>query len=194
MKKNFYKGLIVFLAIFVFITIVSCSFGNQTEKANEYIDKANEKIDSYNELDEDAEEIGGKYDVLEDTPEGHQEAIKLTDQLDKIVEDQKDELEEAKDNYKKISDLNVSDEFKKYVEMEIDVVDSLLELADKNSESVKGLKELFQKISEENSTESELKALNDKVFKLNQEAEDIADEADKLKDKALDYYKDNDLG
>ncbi len=104
------------------VALLSSALGgctNQTREANKQIDKYNARITKYNTLDEEASELMKKVNTQAQTKEEFAQNVEILEQVESKISQQSEELTEASKSLEEARDLEISEGFKTYIEMEL---------------------------------------------------------------------------
>ena len=163
--------------------VLACSSGFETEKANKLVAEGNAAIDEGKKFFADAEEKKNqmlRMDVahLADARAIANEAIKTYDQAEEKAKAAAGKFEEA-------SKLKISDKFKDYLALKVKEFNKRAELI----EAAKGIPQALIDSQNRASFVSSANAATEKGNRLNKEASDFSDQADKLEKDNPDIFK-----
>ncbi len=191
MKRS--MGAIIIFTLCGLIFAVGCS-SLQTEEANKLIDEANKHIEKGNLLEKEIEKSMDEMESFGDDTAGLKKSLKVTNEAMKKVDEQEKEGKAVMKNYKEIKKLKISEEFMKYVDMEIDAAEVDIESIKPMRQSLNEFVILFEKSIKGTVTEKDVEDFGNKAVKLADQGEVKVKEYEKLKDKADKYFKSEELG
>ena len=182
MNKQRHSTAVMALLILV-VAVLACSSGDETEKANKLVDEGNSAVKEAKKHVADAEEKKQKMlktpvAELEDARATAKEAIAAYDKA-------KEQCKEASKKYEEASKLKVKEKFKEYLTLK-------MKEWDKRAEWVETAKGTPQALIDSQSRESFISMANantDRVDRLSKEADDLAEQADKLQKDDPDIFK-----
>lgn len=192
-KRIFYSGG-VFLGIFLlFLTTVGCS--GQTKQANDLIGEFNSLVEKHNKLDNKVTELMKEVKTNASTKEEYQKNVDTLEQVEaKIAEEQKI-LEDAAEPLEEAKKLDISKEFKTYIDMKLTANDANKELAEKAKDLAASLKDLYSGMADPAGlTKTEIEEKTQAISKMTEELNEQKDKAEELAKKANDYYEEHNLG
>ncbi len=163
--------------------VLACSSGFETDKANKLVAEGNAAIDEGKKFFADAEEKKNRMlrmDVshLADARAIANEAIKTYDRAEEKAKVAAAKFEEA-------SKLKISDKFKEYLALKVKEFNKRAELI----EGAKGIPQALIDSQSRSSFVSGANAATEKGNRLNKEASDLSDQADKLEKDNPDIFK-----
>ena len=173
-QKNYPLGMFMALLLLVAAVLACSSGGNETEKANKLVDEGNAAVQEAKKDITEAEQLKKKMlatDVshLDDARSTAKEAIAAYEKAEA-------KCKEAAAKYDEASRLKLNDKFKEYLALKVKEYN-------KRAELVATAKDTPQALIESTNRSSfviRVNSNNDKVNKLNKEADDLASQADKL--------------
>jgi len=182
-KMNQSLSSALMAGLLLFGVASECSIGYETEKANKLVAEGNAAIDEGKKYFRDAEETknrGLHMDVshLADARALASEAIKAYDQAE-------EKTKEAAGKYEEASKLKLSDVYKQYLTLKVKEYNKRSELI----EAAKGIPQALIDSQSRSSFESSANAASAKAERLNKEANDLSDQADKLEKANPDIFK-----
>ncbi len=163
--------------------VLACSSGFETDKANKLVAEGNAAIDEGKKYFADAEEKKSRMlhtDVshLADARAIANEAIKAYDQAEEKAKAAAGKFDEA-------SKLKLSDKYKEYLALKVKEFNKRAELI----ETAKSIPQALIDSQSRSSFISSANAATEKGNRLNKEAEDLSDQADKLEKDNPDIFK-----
>lgn len=173
MHKQGYSTAIMAMLVLV-AAVLACSSGDETAKANKLVDEGNAAVQEGNKFVTEAEEkkqkmLQTKVSQLADARATAKEAIAAYDKA-------KEKCKEASKKYEEASKLKIKDKFKEYLVLKVKEYDKRAELA----ETAKGTPQALIDSKNRSSFIKMANANNERVDKLNKEADDLAAQAAKL--------------
>jgi hypothetical protein len=182
MNKQRHSTAVMALLILV-VAVLACSSGDETEKANKLVDEGNSAVKEAKKHVADAEEKKQKMlktpvAELEDARATAKEAIAAYDKA-------KEQCKEASKKYEEASKLKVKEKFKEYLTLKMKEWDKRAEVV----ETAKGTPQALIDSQSRESFISMANANNERVDRLNKEADDLAEQADKLQKDNPDIFK-----
>lgn len=184
--------LFIFLAI-ILILSAGCN-KYQTDEANSFIGKANKNITNGNKIQKDMDKIQQKIDNLVKSKKGLKAAYKLSIKLVKLISNQKKYSKAAVEDFKKISKLDVPDDFKTYANMETNAMDSYYEGRIVREKIISNQNNALKRIIAGNINEKQLSKMIEYEKKLKIELEVQSKLYDKQKTAAKNFYNEKNLG
>lgn len=182
-------AMVAILAIAA-LAVAGCG-GSQIEEANAAMDAANVAITQANDLDEQAaamieELFGTDEEDIDAIPGMLSEVGGVLDQKEAAVATAKAELE-------KILEMNVPEENKTYVSLQIEVVDLHAQSDAKMRELLAKMNEIYEGVNS-GLDDAALESMADELETLNKEANDISIQIEEKSAEAETYFNDNMLG
>lgn len=183
MKINQSISNTLMAGLMLFGVVMSCSVGYETDKANKLVAEGNAAIDEGKKFFADAEEKKSRMlrmDVshLADARTIANEAIKEYDQAEEKAKAAAGKFEEA-------GKLKISDTFKEYLTLKVKEYNKRAELI----EAAKGIPQALVDSQSRSVFVSTANAATEKGNRLNKEAGDLSDQADKLEKDNPDIFK-----
>jgi len=179
--------------ISLLITTVGCS--GQTKQANDLIGDFNSLVEKHNKLDNEVTELMKEVKTDASTKEEYQKNVNTLEKVEaKIVEEQ-EILGDAAEPLGKAKKLDISKEFKTYIDMKLKANDANKELAKKAKNLAASLKDLYNTMAEPAGlTKAEIEEKTQTITKLTEELTEQKNKAEELAQKANDYYEEHNLG
>jgi len=183
MKMNQQISNMLIAGLLLLGVVLACSSGFETEKANQLVAQGNSAIDEGKKFFADAEEKKNRMlrmDIshLADARTIANEAIKAYDQAGEKAKAAAGKFEEA-------SNLKISDKFKEYLTLKVKEFNKRSELI----EAAKGIPQALIDSQSRSAFVSSANAATEKGNRLNKEASDLSDQADKLQKDNPDIFK-----
>jgi len=179
--------------ISLLITTVGCS--GQTKQANDLIGDFNSLVEKHNKLDNEVTELMKEVKTDASTKEEYQKNVNTLEKVEaKIVEEQ-EILGDAAEPLEKAKKLDISKEFKTYIDMKLKANDANKELAKKAKDLAASLKDLYNTMADPAGlTKAEIEEKTQAISKLTEELTEQKNKAEELAAEANDYYEEHNLG
>ncbi|MFN2530056.1 MAG: hypothetical protein ABR555_02035 [Pyrinomonadaceae bacterium] len=163
--------------------LLACGTTDETDKANKLVNEGNSAVEQAKKYMGDAEQKKNKMmqtDVsqLGDARTTANEAIRAYDQAG-------DKAKEAAGKYEEASKLQISDKFKEYLGLKVKEYNKRVEVVD----ALKGVPQALIDSQNRSSFISRANEATQKAERLNKEAEDIAEQAEKIQKDNPDAFK-----
>jgi len=192
-KRVFYSAIVFLGIISLLITTVGCS--GQTKQANDLIGDFNSLVEKHNKLDNEVTELMKEVKTDASTKEEYQKNVNTLEKVEaKIVEEQ-EILGDAAEPLEKAKKLDISKEFKTYIDMKLKANDANKELAKKAKDLAASLKDLYNTMADPAGlTKAEIEEKTQAISKLTEELTEQKNKAEELAAEANDYYEEHNLG
>jgi predicted ribosome quality control (RQC) complex YloA/Tae2 family protein len=184
MKMNTQRYWTAVMALLILVVaVLACSSGDEVKEANKLVDEGNSAVKEAKKYVADAEEKKQKMlktpvAELEDARATAKEAIAAYDKA-------KEQCKEASKKYEEASKLKVKEKFKEYLTLKMKEWDKRAEVV----ETAKGTPQALIDSESRSSFISMANANNERVDRLNKEADDLAAQADKVQKDNPDIFK-----
>jgi len=184
MKMNHQRYSTAIMALLLLIvTVLACSTGDETEKANKLVDEGNAAVQ---EAKKHVTEAEAKKQKMLQTPVAELEDARATAKEAIAAYDKaKERCKEASKKYEDASKLKVKDKFKEYLLLKVKEFEKRAELV----ETAKGTPQALIDSESRESFIAMANANNERVDRLSKEAADLAAQADKVMKDNPDMFK-----
>ena len=163
--------------------VLACSTGFETDKANQLVAQGNSAIEEGKKHFKDAEE---KKDKMLHTDVSHlAEARTIASEAMRDYDQAQTNAKEAAGKFEEASRLKLSDVYKQYLDLKVKEFNKRAELI----EAARSIPQALIDSQSRPSFVTRANAATDKANKLNQEASDLSDQADKLEKDNPDIFK-----
>lgn len=176
----------MFMALLLLLAVVlacSGSIGNQTAEANKLVEEGNAAVKEAQKFVAEAEDKKGK--MLNTKVSQLAEARTLAKEAIAAYDKAEDKCKEAAKKYDEASKLRINDKFKEYLVLKVKEYNKRAEVV----ETAKANPQALLDSENQKSFITRANAVNEKVDALNQEAEEIASQSDKLQKDNPDIFK-----
>jgi hypothetical protein len=184
MKMNTQRHASTFMALLLLVAVVlACNLGDETSKANELVKQTNTTVEEYNKLWKEADGQKDKvltaYDELKEGPDfkADLEGVrKLAREAVAAYDKAAEKCKEVSQKNDETSKLKLNEKFKEYLTAKVKEWNKRAEVV----EAAKGIPQALLDSKGHAQFISMIKAAKDKAEKLNKEATDLRDAADKI--------------
>lgn len=192
-KKTFYYAVVFWGIFLLFLAAMGCS--GQTKQANDLIGDFNSLVEKHNKLDNEVTELMKDVKTEATTKEEYQKNVDTLDKVEDTIVEEQEILEDAAEPLEKAKKLDISKEFKTYIDMKLEANDANKELAKKAKDLAASLKDLYKTMADSTDlTNAEIEEKTQAISKLTEELNEQKNKAEELAEKANDYYKEHNLG
>ena len=163
--------------------LLACSSGYETDKANQLVGEGNSSIEEGKKYFKDAEEKKDK--MLHADVSKLAEARAIAAEAIRAYDQAAAKAKEASGKFEEASKLKLSDVYKQYLDLKVKEFN-------KRADLIAAAREIPQALVDSQSRSSFVSRANaatEKANKLNQEAGDLSDQADKLQKDNADTFK-----
>lgn len=179
----------------VSVLLVACSsLSNQDAEASKLVTDANKNVDNYNKLQKEIDDAWTKVNSYPATTEGFQEKAKVTQEIEGKVKQQHEEMQSARDEFKKAYSMDISSNYKTYIKMLIDSTDKRLESNDYILKMTQKTTEVAQAVAAGTATTESIDAASKEIDEMSAKAQELETQGDKIKTQADQYFIDKKLG
>jgi len=172
------------LAGFMLLGVVlACSSGLETDKANQLVAQGNSAIDEGKKFFKDADEKKNK--MLHTDVSQLAEARTIANEAIRAYDQAEQKAKEAAGKFEDASKLNINDKYKEYLNLKVKEFNKRAELI----EAARDIPQALIDSQSRSSFTSRANAATEKADRLNKEAGDLSDQADKIQKDNPDAFK-----
>lgn len=180
-NRNLYGALMA--TVLLVGVVLACSGGDETDKANKLVDEGNTAINEGKKYLSDAEEKKDK--MLRTDVSQLAEARTLANESIRIYQQAEDKCKDAVTKFEEASKLKINDKFKDYLSLKVKEYNKRAELVD----TLKSIPQALIDSQTKSAFTSRGNAATEKAERLNKEAQDLSDQADKVQKDNPDAFK-----
>jgi predicted acylesterase/phospholipase RssA len=163
--------------------VLACGSADETDQANKLVAEGNSAIDEGKKFFKDAEEK--KNQMLQTNVSQLAEARTLANEAIRGYDQAEEKAKEAAGKFEEASKLKISDKFKEYLTLKVKEFNKRAELI----EAARGIPQALIDSQSRSAFISRANAATQKGDRLNQEASDLSDQADKIQKDNPDAFK-----
>lgn len=187
MKVNHPSQSSMFMALLLLLAVVlACggtTIGNETEQANKLVDEGNAAVQDAKKFVTEAE--SKKDSMLHTNVRQMAEARTLAKEAVAAYDKAEEKCKEAAKKYDEASKLKINDKFKEYLGLKVKEYNKRAEMV----ATARATPQALLDSESRNSFVIRVKAANEKVDQLSREAQELADQSDKLQKGNPDIFK-----
>lgn len=184
--------IVALLALTLVVPLAAC--GDDTGDANAAMSRANAQVDTYNALDAELAELLDQASGVDDTVEGVAKALALLDQAAEKVSASIASLEQAEAEMTPMVSMNISDAYKAYANMQIEIVGEYAKVQAMGSELIGLMRAFYEELGKDEPSADELDRLAGEIEAKSVEMDDLAAAITQLETAAAEYFETSGLG
>ncbi len=195
MRRTIIATLAIGALVCVAVVATGCDlFHDYNKDANALIGQVNASLGRYQSLDATVQALAVELESISVDPKGAKKALATTAKIRQTLDAQKSELETATATLEKLKKIKVSDEMKKYADLEIAAIAAQMKVVDEGKALYDEMDQIYKAVRDKTGTTRKVDASTARIQEIRTQIGTLVDQGAQAEQAAQDYFEKNVVG